>query len=351
MKDVWILGAAGRTGRAIAEGLAAKGCRLGLVGRSAASLQEMAASLKCETEIVIADSIAGMCAQLKQREPVVVMNCIGPYGQTALPVIRASAPGSHYLDLSNELPAIIAVLQLQQEAAAAGRCLVAGAGFGVLAAESLVLKLCEHQPPAMRVRADVIPFVKSDGGPLGHTLVATILEDLPKGGKRYAHGRLVRAGLGSEYLTLTLPDGSSAGTGAMPLGDLEAIRRASGAADVVAASSMAPGSALVRALMSAIGALVSIPALRDLAIRRMGAITSPPTADTGKHSWVHARVEWPNRVKEGWLRAGDGMDFTTRAAAEVAFRLAKDEGEPGAYTPGALFGHALALQAGGEFVS
>lgn len=115
MKDVWILGAAGRTGRAIAAGLAAKGCRLVLVGRSAAGLQEMAASLKGETEIAIADSIESMCAELKQRGPVVVMNCIGPYGQTALPVIRASAPGSHYLDLSNELPAIIAVLQLRQE--------------------------------------------------------------------------------------------------------------------------------------------------------------------------------------------------------------------------------------------
>ena len=44
------------------------------------------------------------------------------------------------------------------------------------------------------------------------------------------------------------------------------------------------------------------------------------------------------------------MDFTVKAATEVALRLARGEGKPGAYTPGALFGAALAVEAGGEFL-
>jgi hypothetical protein len=43
------------------------------------------------------------------------------------------------------------------------------------------------------------------------------------------------------------------------------------------------------------------------------------------------------------------MDFTVAAAAEVAARLARGEGRPGAYTPGALFGPDLAEAAGGAF--
>jgi len=43
-------------------------------------------------------------------------------------------------------------------------------------------------------------------------------------------------------------------------------------------------------------------------------------------------------------------DFTAAVAAEVAQRLARGEGRPAAHTPGALFGPALALAAGGEFL-
>jgi hypothetical protein len=53
-------------------------------------------------------------------------------------------------------------------------------------------------------------------------------------------------------------------------------------------------------------------------------------------------------VRETWLKAGDGTVFTARVAAEVALRLSRGEGRPGAYTPGALFGAALAEAAGAE---
>jgi hypothetical protein len=50
-----------------------------------------------------------------------------------------------------------------------------------------------------------------------------------------------------------------------------------------------------------------------------------------------------------WLRAGEGMAFTAMVAAEVASRLGRNEGRPGAYTPGSLFGPELVAHAGGQF--
>ena len=68
-------------------------------------------------------------------------------------------------------------------------------------------------------------------------------------------------------------------------------------------------------------------------------------------SWGHARVEWSDgTVREGWLRVGDGTDFTAAVAAEVTQRLLRGEGRPGAHTPGSLFGPELAEAIGGEFV-
>ena len=43
------------------------------------------------------------------------------------------------------------------------------------------------------------------------------------------------------------------------------------------------------------------------------------------------------------------MAFTNAVTTAVALRLAGNEGRPGAYTPGALFGPDLAVQAGGRF--
>ena len=44
------------------------------------------------------------------------------------------------------------------------------------------------------------------------------------------------------------------------------------------------------------------------------------------------------------------MEFTVNVAAQVVSRLARGEGRPGAFTPGALFGPGLAESAGGEFI-
>src|SRR3546814_10510438 len=95
--------------------------------------------------------------------PVVVVTLIVPFADTALPISNACAPGSGYLDLSNGRAETAELLDLDGMAKATGRCLVSGAGWGVLAAESLVLKLCRDRPPAMRVRVDLAPYIQAPG--------------------------------------------------------------------------------------------------------------------------------------------------------------------------------------------
>ncbi len=98
-------------------------------------------------------------------------------------------------------------------------------------------------------------------------------------------------------------------------------------------------------------ALSHIKPLRTLAKRRLASVKISARERPREYSWGHASVHWPDGTKqEGWLRTGDGHEFTTAVAAEVAGRLLKGEGRPGAYTPGALFGPELAEAVGGEFL-
>ena len=348
-REIWILGANGRCGRAVATELAARQHPLVLVGRDAGRLRDASNGIGGSARVVVTDSIDDIAQRIARSEPAVVVNTIGPFTRTALSIARACPHGCHYVDVANELYAVIDVLGLHEEAVDTGRCLVTGAGFGLLATESVVLKLCEGSPPASSVRVDAIPFVDGEGA-FGETLAATIVEGLPMGGRRYQNGALVRAQLGADPERLALPDGSTMVTAAMPTGDLEAARRASGASSAVAASNIAPSAPIARIMISAVAPLFSLRVVRDVATRRLARMRAAAPAQK-RDSWTHARVQWSDgRVREGWLRAGEAMAFTNAVTTAVALRLANNEGRPGAYTPGALFGPDLAVQAGGQFL-
>ena len=345
--DIWILGAAGRSGRAIAVELAKKGLAMTFVGRNVATLKQAAGDLKIEVGIVAASTIEDMAAAISRGKPRIVINTIGPFARTAMAIVNACPQGTHYLDIGNELPAFLALFAMNDDLVRTGRCVVLGAGWGVLGTESVVLKLCEGRTPAAKVRVDSVAAVEASG-PLGSTLAQTIVEGIPYGGRRYAGGKLKRALAGDDEEEFLLPDGSKAVTRLIASGELEAARRASRASDVVAGFPAVPGG-IIRFVLPAVATLLSISAVRRFASARLAKLVPPPSKT--EVSWARARVEWSDgSVRVGWLRAGDGYAFLAKISADVAQRLLNGEGKPGCFTPGALFGAQLAVEAGGVFV-
>lgn len=336
---VWVLGGTGRAGGEVAAQLAERGVHPVLVGRNAARLTEVAARFPGATTVVAA-SADEMAERIRQERPDVVINTVGPFAETALPLVRACLPTSHDVDLANDVDAISALLDLGEEAAAADRTLVSGAGFGVAATESVVVKLCEGRPPAAAVRVDMVPSLGMEEGKVGEALAATLVDGLASPGR--GQGEPAAARLGDELMVLTLPDRSQVKTASLPLGELVAAHRASGAPSVVSASSEAPTSPVVRAVLPLGVALLRIQAVRAFVKRRLAQVHVKPRERSREHSWGHARVRWADgSTREGWLRTGDAQIFTGALAAEVAKRLVAGEGRPGAYTPAALFGPTL----------
>lgn len=348
--EIWILGATGRVGRAVAARMRADGLPVVLVGRDRARLDAVAAGLSGDARVVVA-TLDEALAAIEREGPAVVVNTIGPFAATTPRVIRACPTGTHYVDVSNELDAVAAVLDTPELTTAADRTLVVGAGFGVYATESALLHLCADRPPAERVRVDALASVENEAGVVGAALAASILDGLAKGGREVHGGRLVRARLGAGTEHLITPDGARISTGSAPSGELLAAWRASGAGSVVAASGFAPTAPLARAAMPVVSAILRVGAIRRFAIRRVGGVEIKPKERPREFSWARARAEWSGgEVRTAWLRAGDAMDFTVSVTAEVTRRLAAGSTPPGAYTPGSLFGPSLATDVGGEFV-
>jgi short subunit dehydrogenase-like uncharacterized protein len=352
MKAIWILGATGRIGRAVATRLLADGQSIVLVGRDAARLNQMAEQLNGHVQIKVAATVSEIAESISSNRPAMVLNTVGPFIHTALAIARACPPGTHYVDLSNEFPSVKALLGLHAHASKAGSIFVTGAGFGVLATESVVLALCEGLPCANYVRCAAIPAVVTQPGRLGEAFASSITAGLAFGGRRYEGGKFVRTPLMGDFERVLLPDGRMIGTASAPSGELEAAQRASGASFAISTTSMAPSSALLRILLPPILSVMKIGFIRRFTTRRIAAIEPKPAIQTEPPvSWAHARVEWSTGTKrQGWLRTGDAMVFTADVMARVAIRLMQGDGTPGAYTPGALFGAELANECGGQII-
>jgi short subunit dehydrogenase-like uncharacterized protein len=354
---VWVLGGTGRSGRAIASSLLERGIEPVLVGRNAALLTETAARLGA-ARTVVAASADEMAIEIARQRPAVVINTVGPFTRTAEPILRACLPSSHYIDLANDLAAVLTTLRAADAASTAGRSVVTGAGFGVTATESTVVALRANRPAPIRVRVDMVPSLATEAGTVGEAMAATVLEGLPgvPGGRRFesrrfAGGRLVRARLGGAREHLRLPDGSTVVTGSMPLGELVAAQRASGAPDVISASSEAPSAPVIRAVLPLLGVLLAGERMRRFAQHRLAAVRLSDRQPPRPHSWGHARLEWADgTVGDGWLRIGDAQAFTGAVPAEVAARLLAGAGRAGASTPAAMFGLSLAEACGATYL-
>ncbi|MEU6512293.1 saccharopine dehydrogenase NADP-binding domain-containing protein [Streptomyces sp. NPDC046942] len=350
--EVWILGATGRIGRAVTARIGAHGLDLVLVGRDPESLRATAASAgHPDAKILVADAVERMASEITRRRPAVVVNALGSYTETAVPLARACMPGGHYVDLAADLTAIPRLLALHQEAADACSTLITGAGFGILATEAVVVKLCEGRSIPHEVRVDALASVATDAGTMGTAFAATTVDVITSGGRRYKNGHMVKTRLGSDVQTHMLPDGQTVKSASAPSGELLAAQRASAAPNVSVTSALAPTSCIVRAVLPLFATLLSVPGLRRLAVRQMAKAPIKAAPRPRTHSWGHVVVTWGDGSRrEGWLRADDGMDYTADVITRTAVRLVQGEAPSGAYTPAAAFGPDLATAAGGNFL-
>ena len=314
--DVLLLGAAGNSGRLIVAELAARGLSVRLAGRSRGPLEDLARALAAggaatDVRTVDASDAASLAEAIAGAG--VVLSTVGPFARQAGPVIDAClAAGVSYVDIANEWAAVRRLLDRDEQARAQAVALVTGDGFGPAATETLVLRLVDHMgavPSLVRVAAAAEATRHSEG------VRRTVQESLSEGVTIiYRDGQPVREALGSGATVLTF-GGAQRQMLPGPVGDLEAARLASGAANVVAyiADPAAPGSG------------------------------------TGSCTW--AEVVGPDgHIAVAELVAGEGVGATAAIAAETARRVLAGA-KPGAWTPGRLFGAALVTDATGAQVT
>jgi len=320
-----LLYGAGRTGRRIAEHLVPAGVTVTVAGRHPSTFVHLAEELGAS--VVGADTTHLVDAMPADVD--LVLNAAGPFGLTAVPVAQAAlAHDAHYVDLSNELGPIEALLGLDELFRARGRLLVPAAGFGSVATDLAAHAAAAAAPGADELRAGML--ADGDGRSAGAAKSTAMV--LAAGGARLVDGQLRHLRVGSHAFRLPGADGYSfpplglAGLVTMPL--------------TTGISTVSIGPALRMGPRTAAAVLPLVARLS-----RLSGQTAPKGG--GEHH-CHAWAEARGGDRRAWavLRTGEGYDFSARAAAAVVDEALRSEGLGGLTGAVAAFGPALAQRIG-----
>lgn len=129
MKSIAVIGATGHTGRFVVHELERRGLPVRLVGRDKTKLADLSRMHSSEFRMVDLEDPASPRAALEGAAAVI--NCAGPFLDTALPVIDAAiALGIHYLDVAPEQVAVQTIFEQRADIVrSAGITALPGAAF------------------------------------------------------------------------------------------------------------------------------------------------------------------------------------------------------------------------------
>src|SRR5690606_39207990 len=182
---VLIYGANGYTGRLAAQHAVERGLRPVLAGRSTAEVRALADELGFEWRAFPLDNPAAVREALDGI--TAVLHAAGPFSATSKPMADACiATGTHYIDITGEIPVFEALVARDAEARDAGTVLLPGAGFDVAPSDCLAAHVKQRLPSATRLRLGIQP-----GRSVSRGTARTMIEGAARGTAVRRNGRIV----------------------------------------------------------------------------------------------------------------------------------------------------------------
>ena len=182
-----LYGATGFVGEAIARLAAQQGPQLILAARDAGRVEKLAAAVGAEFRAFDLRDPLRIRAALEGV--ALVLNCAGPFIHTTRPLVEACLQtGTHYLDLTGEIPVYQALADRDAEAKASGIMLLPGSGFDVAVTDCLAVHLKQRLPSATRL---TLAFQSEGPASLPPGTQRTFIEMIPYGNRVRRDGHLV----------------------------------------------------------------------------------------------------------------------------------------------------------------
>lgn len=329
-----IYGAYGYTGTLIARHAVREGHQPVLAGRDEATLRALASSLDLDAEVVGLDESTRLRAVL--QEVSAVLHCAGPFVHTSRPMIEACLDtGTHYLDLTGEIPVLQALAARDEEATQRDVVVLPAVGFDVVPTDCLARALSEELPSAT-----LLEIAFAGMGRVSKGTLKTAVQQLGSGGKVRRNGAVTTVPPGWTTRTVDFGDRSRR-VMSIPWGDVVTAGHSTGIPNVTVYAALPPVAQTLLRLSRYVQGLLAWPPLQTLLTRAVDRWGANPTDEDRRRGtmavWASIRTGAGER-RTVRLRGPDAYTLTARTAVEAVRRVVNDPPEPGYHTPSTAFG-------------
>ena len=337
VRMTWMIyGASGYTGELIAREAKRRGLVPILAGRTLSKLAPLAQELGFEARAFALSSAVEIAQNLEGV--AVVLNCAGPFSRTAAPMMAAClTTGTHYLDITGEIPVLESAHGHNAAAVAANIVICPGAGFDVVPTDCAAAMLKAALPEAEEL------WLGFDAGQrMSPGTAKTMMEYAGQGGKVRRGGKITPYPVGAGIQTLDFGRGP---TRAMPVpwGDVASAYYSTGIPNITVFTPMPIGLELTT---RALAVLTRSAAVTGWLQNLIGARLAGPTAEQREAgpAYVFGRVTAPDgRTKEIRLTTPNGYTLTVLSAVAMTEHLLAGDFTPGVTTPSRLMGASFIL--------
>lgn len=338
-----IYGAYGYTGTLIARRAVERGHEPVLAGRNRQKLEQRAAALDCPFHTVSLGASEQLRSLLSDVEAVV--HCAGPFIKTVGPMVAACLQtGTHYLDITGEIPVFQALRDRNEDAQEKDVMLLPGIGFDVVPTDCLARFLSERVSGATTLEL----AVENRGGLSKGTLKSAI-EHMDIGGYVRRNGDLLHARLGAATRTVDFGQGPRTVV-SIPWGDLVTADHSTGIPNITVYLSLPRLARRVVQLGGYLRWILAWPFMKQLLQVLVDRWVSNPssTARDAGSTRVWARVQAKDgETRTARLEGPEAYTFTARSAVRALEQVEEGTAPAGYQTPATAFGSSFVREIDG----
>jgi short subunit dehydrogenase-like uncharacterized protein len=338
-----LYGSSGFVGDAIAHLAVQSGLQPVLAGRNANKLKTQALELGLKYRVFNLEDSAALDQALSDHP--VVLHCAGPYLYTFKPMLEGCLrTGTHYLDITGEIPVYEGLAARDIEAKARGVMLLPGVGFDVMPTDCLAVHLKSRLPSATHL---TLAFQGQGPAGLPPGTQRTAIEMLPFGNRVRRNGRLEIPERGLKTRLIDFGNGPIAAT-QMTWGDVFTAYYSTGIHNIEDYLVLPEGTRRQLALMGFLSPLFKLAAVRNFFKR---AVKPGPTADeraqTVTHVWGEVQDDQGRRAVSRLNGPEAGVIWTARAALAAVQKVLAGNVSLGFQTPARAYGADFVLECEG----
>lgn len=341
---VLVYGAYGYTGELIAREAVDRRLDPVLGGRRPAPLDELASELGCEPR---AFAVEDATSALDGVDCVV--NCAGPFVETACPMVDAClATGTDYLDVTGEIEVFEALAGRDEAADVAGVTILPGVGFDVVPTDCLAAHLTERLPDATHLRLGFDAL-----GSVSPGTAATAVDSLGEGGAVRRDGRIQSVPSAWKSRRIDFGDGDRTAV-TVPWGDVSTAYHTTGVGNVEVYAAVPPGTVTALRASRPFEPLLALPLVKRPLQSLARAVASGPSERERERTdcrvWGEARVgddAGLERRAVSRLRTPNPYALTVESALAAVDHTLAGDAPDGFTTPAGAFGAEFVLEVEG----